>query len=124
VYTRYTVQLELERNIEGMMINVLVYVVGMEQIESIAKWNVLQEGSVSVRSNDEMGRTNNGVKMNYVSKRCTVFAYIRFHNPHASALIWLVTTTRIPLYHGTWIEATLRPERKLNHACHPHLGLC
>jgi len=33
----YTVQLELECNLKGIMINVLVYVVGMEQIESIAK---------------------------------------------------------------------------------------
>src|ERR1700683_1245620 len=72
-YTRYIVQLELECNLEGMMINVLVYVVGMEQIKSIAKWNALREGSVSVHSN-KMGRTNNGIKMNYVSNRRTVFA--------------------------------------------------
>src|SRR6202040_661708 len=94
-----------------MMINILVYIVGLEQPESMAKWNALRERFVSIHSN-EMGSTNNGIKMNYVSNRLTIFVYIRFHNPHASVLVWLITTRRIPLYQGTRIEVTLRFERK------------
>ena len=83
-----------------MMINILVYIVGLEQLESMAKWNALWERFVSIHSN-EMGSMNNGIKMNYVSNRLTIFVYIRFHNPHASVLVWLITTRRIPLYQGT-----------------------
>ena len=89
-----------------MMINILVKVVGMKEIKSIAKWNVLWDGIVSIHGN-EMGRANHGIKMNYISNTPTIFIYVRFYDPHACVVIWLITMMRIPLYHCIWIDATL-----------------
>lgn len=57
--------------------------------------------------------------MNYMGNTLTVFTYVRFYNPHACILIRLITTTRIPLYCCTQIDATLAIEReKLLDTCY------
>lgn len=73
----------LEHGFESVVVDILVYVEGCEDIKRVAKVNLPQDGGIAPEDWEKMSGTDNGVDVH--NRHDTVSAAIElgFDNPHA-----------------------------------------
>lgn len=86
----------LKRNLECMVINVLIYIVRTKDVKRFHMLNVTRDIVMAI-DRYEMCATKDRMKMNHLHFSLPICIKIRFYNPHSSVFIRLVRNWCEPL---------------------------